>query len=222
MDKNPSVFEEEIQTSELFSIPAPLLSPVDQSSRKYIYYFDIPPLFSSGSVNVYDHKLVATFPEPASEQSSLDHKYIPYVSLFVDKKQLFSYDWLPIYSVLDLEKCQDMFYKLYFEYSSLRVHYDVHSSALSGIFNLIETSKETSEFTLSARETYNSASIEIELTKNEKMSLDCLLPIHIQIYIGAFLVFCSQRDLQPLNSKNLDYLLNFILLRFLKCYSITY
>ena len=96
-----------ISSPPAVSVPSPM------SFKKYTYFFDIPPLFSSGSVHVYDNKLVATFPEQSGENNLLDHKYLPYVNIFVDKKQLFSYDWLPIYTVLDLENVKIFFVKCF-------------------------------------------------------------------------------------------------------------
>jgi hypothetical protein len=206
-----------ISSPPAVSVPSPM------SFKKYTDYFDIPPLFSSGSVHVYDNKLVATFPEQSGENNLLDHKYLPYVNIFVDKKQLFSYDWLPIYTVSDLEKCQDIFCKMFCEYSALMAHHYVPPPYLSGIYNLIETSYDNSEFLFSARENYNSATIEIELKKNKQnYIIDCLLPVHIQIYIGPFLVLCSERDLPNMSFKSLNYVIHYLLMKLSKNYYLLY
>jgi hypothetical protein len=97
------------------AIPSSQASPSQTASdktlpcRRYIYYFNFLPLFSTGNLQVYEKSLVVTFPERShNDHLTCDTQYLPYINVFVNKQQLFSFEWLPIYTKADLEKCKDI------------------------------------------------------------------------------------------------------------------
>ncbi|MFN5443679.1 MAG: hypothetical protein ACK48V_05570 [Crocinitomicaceae bacterium] len=201
---------------------------LEKSFRKYTYYFSNHPLTTSvGYLTVFDKKIIACFSERTQNNNFvyLDVKCIPQFNLFINKIQLLSFDWLPIYTVNDLEKIQDMFYKFLNEYQLLE---NQNYPAVShfppiGTYNVFETYYVDQEFSLSCHETFNSTDINIKIKESTKTNTILNItnenspPVHLQIYIGSYLVFCSQRDLQNLSKENVNYIINFLFSKASKC-----
>jgi hypothetical protein len=201
---------------------------LENSFRKYTYYFSSHSLSTSiGYLTVFDKKIIAYFSERTQNNNFvyLDVKCIPQFNLFINKIQLFSFDWLPIYTVNDLEKVQDMFYKFLNEYQLLE---NQNYPAVShfppiGTYNVFETYYADQEFSLCCNEAFNLTDINIRIKDNTKSDLkvnnknDNETPVHLQIYIGSYLVFCSQRDLKNLSNENVNYINNFLLSKASKC-----
>ncbi len=129
-------------------IPSSQASPSQTASdktlpcRQYIYYFNSLPLFSTGSLQVYEKSLVVTFPEWSTTHNdhlTCDKQYLPYINVFVNKQQLFSFEWLPIYTKADLEKCKDILYKLFHEYLILTHFAYNYPTSCSGPCDIFET-----------------------------------------------------------------------------------
>jgi hypothetical protein len=219
--RNPILNGEPLTNPEL--TPSPQCSPtcsktvVDKTlpCRRYIYYFNSLPLCSSGSLQVYDKSLVVTLPERTATQDdrlSFDAQYLPYINVFVNKQQHFSFDWLPIYTKADLSKCKDMLYKLFHEYLFSTQYALNYPCSISGPCDLFEMNYQNQEFSLFSQEQCNSTSIQIDIHKNMSPVVNKEIPtIHVQLYIGSYLIFCSHRDLWGLSDNNVNYITHFIL-----------
>ncbi|MEI7486018.1 MAG: hypothetical protein WCJ72_01195 [Chryseobacterium sp.] len=201
----------------------------NENCRQLIYYFDNDQLKSSaGYLQFFDQKLVLVFPEHSLDYSNvqIEKKLVSNINIFINKQLLFNYEWLPINTFNNLAKCQDMLYKMFHEYLSLSTNYSPYHYTPAGLYDVFETHYNNQEFTLTCIENYTSTCIQIDTKQNtdvlivqpEKTSVPGLCDglIHVQIYIGAYLVFCSQRDFQYLNFNNTNYLLNFIFSKLIK------
>jgi hypothetical protein len=219
-DDNDKEHQNTILTPPETSSPAsPSRTASDKTlpCRRYIYYFNSLPLFSTGSLQVYEKSLVVTFPERPTDHLTCETQYLPYINVFVNKQQLFSFEWLPVYTKADLEKCQDILYKLFQEYLILTHFAYNYPTSCSGPCDIFEINYQNHEFSLFSQEYSNSTTIQIDINKNSPRVVDNEVPtFHVQLYIGSYLIFCSHRDLSGLSEKNVNYVTTFILSKIAK------
>ncbi len=127
---------------------------------------------------------------------------------------MFNYDWLPIYTGTDLMRCKDILYKMFCEYHS---HVGDGPKSLSQPYytpfmhNEHETRFENYECSLYCLENPQVTSIELKIKQSFKEINTCSNSINVKIYIGQFLIFCSERDLKGLGHVSVTYVLIFIL-----------
>lgn len=193
-------------------------------TEKYFYNFDFPhnpP--QTGYVEVNNDKIVVMFPD-LRESPAYFQKFAhtQAVQLIVNRQVLFSYDWLPIYSVKDFYRVKDMLTKAFHEYSnkSQRSHYMAQKVLYNQgkQFNLLSTMFETNQVYLTCSEDDYSSTISLDLKYSvfRPPTNNLFAPINIQIYIGHALMFCTSRDFQSLDIPTQHFVTQFILHKLIK------
>jgi len=191
------------------------------ASEKYIYTFDFPQINDVGYVTVYPNKIIVHFPDKANIPS--DNGITPRtdVVMFINNQQKFSYQWLPIYSLTDFYKIQDMLIKCYTEFSiftewSFYDYTQIHKNYFKYYSDHI-TNYESNSFQIKCSENIYTTSLEITVN-NPKTSLNVTntTDLHFQIFIGKYLLFCSQRDLVGIPIYEMYFIINFILQKLIK------
>lgn len=193
-------------------------------TEKYNYNFDFPSnQLQTGYVEISNSKIIIMFPE--LRESPLHFQKFAHtqsVQLIINRQVMFSYDWLPIYSVKDFWRVKDMLNKAFFEYSNKtqRNHFMAQKVMCNQTrqFNLLSTMCDTDKFYLTCIEDEYSSTISLDLKtsclqppSNRNLESTC-----VEIYIGNSLMFCTSRDLQTLDRPLQHFVTQFILHKLIK------
>ena len=179
---------------------------------QYVYRFDWPDLTSNGTLNITQQVISLHFPQKSDviPYGLIDKNCLPEVMLTVGNQVLFSYAWLPIASYNDLFKCHDMFNRMANEFLKCNLtkgsnpppayvkYYDEH-----------HTFQKTPDYIVSCQESYLQVLIDLKILSSH-CSPSRTMP-KIEIHIGSYLVFCSNRDLKGLSSVSYTDVLTYIL-----------
>jgi hypothetical protein len=192
-------------------------------TEKYSYNFDFPNSASQiGYVEITNNKIRLMFPELLDSPRHF-HKYAhtQSIQLIINRHVMFSYDWLPIYSVKDFYRVKDMLSKAFHEYSNRtqRNHFIAQKVIYNQIrqFNLLSTVIDTDKFHLTCNEDDYSSIISLDLKCSDFQLPDQTeQPIEVEIYIGHSLMFCTSRDLETLDSHLQHFVTQFILHKLIK------
>lgn len=196
------------------------ISPVldSDSSEKYIYKYDDPLLNEDGFVQVFANKIILHFPEKNSSSNYLNvrNEFRESVNFFIDQQWIFSYSFLPILSQNDYNKTKDMIYKCYTEYTALiHWHFWPLDHFLPKLYNDLICEYKNQHYTLYCYEDRWRTSI--ELNRIQSKEKPCTVePIHVQIFIGNHLLFCSFKDLTNYEPKELHFIVSFLLYKLMK------
>ena len=180
--------------------------------KKFVYNFDHPNIVSEcGTVDVYDNLVIAHFPRKINGSTTsylIEKNSVSTVEVSVGHKLIFAYDWLPIYSYTDVLKCQDMLARLYAEYLQLSNKQPVPSHPLlSRIYDTQHTFKQTHEYLLDCKESYQHTVINLNLWPKSINPLNTTYSDpHVQIIIDNFLLFDSKREFLGLPSETISFL----------------
>jgi hypothetical protein len=82
----------------------------------YTYAFDWPTVTESGVLDIQEKTIVAIFPEKTGNRP-IDSVPIQNINLFLNQKLVFSYDWLPIYTIFDVARVKSIFFQLFGAFS---------------------------------------------------------------------------------------------------------
>jgi hypothetical protein len=193
-------------------------------TEKYSYNFDFPGnSIQTGYVEIDNNKIVLMFPELQESQMHFQKfAHTQSVQLIINRQVMFSYEWLPIYSIKDFYRVKDMLTKAFHEYSNKtqRNHFIAQKVMYNQMkqFSLLSTMCDTNKFYLSCIEDEYSSTISLDL----KSSLFQLPndrtqePVNVEIYIGPTLMFCTSRDLQYLDKPLQHFVTQFILHKLIK------
>jgi hypothetical protein len=190
------------------------------TTEKFTYNFDFPNQIQPGYVDIENNKVVLIFPEPSSTYVP-KYPHTQSVQLFLNRQLVFSYSWLPIYSLNDFYRVKDMIAKGFQEYSN-KTHRNEFMAPKTICSNAKQyeemfTICETNKFYLSCLEDAYTSSITLDLKSTNSESNLMLNPMHCQIFIGSNLIFCTQRDLLPcLDPSMIHFVTQFILYKLLK------
>jgi hypothetical protein len=181
-------------------------------SHMYMYRFDWPDVTLDGSLQISDKLVVLQFPQKIGSPGCLLEKhFIPFVDFTVCENLLFSYSWLPIYSWADLTKCQDIFIRAYYDYLTIIKSCPPQNTPdFQYFYHEKRTTCQTSEYVIDCKESHLHTSLKIDILPNPTCDILKKEP-HVQIHVGEYIVFSSERDIRGVNSKTLAVLLSFIL-----------
>jgi hypothetical protein len=209
----------EIQTTDDDSLQQELESgekPYEQeSSEKTIYHFDDPLLKESGYVEIFPNKVVLLFPEKISSTNYLSN--VQNVQLYINKKLVFHYNWLPILTSIDLIRCKNMFDRAYSEYTAL-IDWNFWPGChfYPQLYNESVSVYSNPGYTLTCFENYNTTSIELVIKPSQTQNPLHSFNVHAQIYVGPYLTFCSKSSLNHLDTNVIHLILSFILYKLTK------
>jgi hypothetical protein len=186
-----------------------------ESSEKTIYHFDDPLLKESGYVEIFSNKIVLLFPEKISSTNYLSN--IQNVQLFINRKLVFHYNWLPILTTLDLMKCKNMFDRAYSEYTAL-IDWNFWPGYhfYPQLYNEFISVYNNPSYSLSCFENYNTTSIELNIKSLQNQNPSLSSNVHAQIYLGPYLTFCSKTCFDHLDTNVIYLILSFILYKLTK------
>ena len=191
-------------------------------TEKFTYNFDFPDQPQPGYVEIDNNKIVVMFPEQDRSTHVQKYPHLQTIQFYLNRQLVFSYDWLPIYSVNDFYRVKDMVAKSFEEFSH-KTHRNQFMSqktpyAHSKQFDEIYTVCETDKFNLNCLEDPSTTSLTLDLKahlNSSPTSVDSN-PIHVQYYIGSNLVFCTERDLAFLDTASHYFVTQFILHKLIK------
>jgi len=187
---------------------------LDENFEKFNYYFDFPQSVEKGYIEILENEINLFFPIMDLVEHS-KYSLNQRVLLFINGQLLFSYDWLPIYTNNDLIKIKEMLTKCYYVFSDKIKNQTENIDYTPIFYDEKEMSYSTNSFKLYCFENRFVTSLEINITSPESPpppDKTC----HIKFYLGPNLIFCSQRDLASLSSKDFSYILSLILHKIIK------
>jgi hypothetical protein len=179
----------------------------------YMYRFDWPYVTSDGTLQISNKNLVLiALPQRVGSPSNiLDQNLLPSFDLTISQNLLFSFSWLPIYTCADLLKCQDILIRAYYNYLMLiNVSPPQNPPGFQYLYYEQSNTEQTSEYVLNYKESRLHTSLKLDILPNPTCDILKEDP-HVQIHIGDYIVFSSERDLRGVQSKTLAFLLSFIL-----------
>jgi len=138
---------------------------------------------------------------------------IDYTPIFYDEKEM-SYS-TNSFKFNDLIKIKEMLTKCYYVFSDKIKNQTENIDYTPIFYDEKEMSYSTNSFKLYCFENRFVTSLEINITSPESPpppDKTC----HIKFYLGPNLIFCSQRDLASLSSKDFSYILSLILHKIIK------
>lgn len=193
-------------------------SEVHCSIQKFTYNFDYPSVTDSGSVEVVNDKIILSFPRKPTVTVNEHFKHNQTVQIFVDKQLVFDFNWIPIYTVWDYIRVQDMLLKGLTEYTNIVQGHYYNSNYLNcypKYCDNIATVYRTKSFYLYCFENEHITSFEIEITKhtilNDKNSAYCHNPCSIQLCFDNNVNFCTETLFKHLDLPSMHFLVQFLL-----------
>lgn len=177
--------------------------------RQYLYSFHWSDGQTQGSVDVHDHGIALHFPSRTLTAHPTVHPpMLPTCVLSINNVVLFDLHWLPIHTEADFYKCQDMLYRLYYEWWA---NFPQTPSAhfMYKLYDKQRTFKKNVMVSLDLSEEYGYTYFNVHMTKTGPLFDHDLYP-HVSIYCGGSLIFSSQRDLDRLDKPTLTWLLGII------------
>ncbi len=189
------------------------------NSQKFIYHFDWPGLQESGFVEISKTNIMVVFPEKTSLPQNVSDICNYNVLLFINNQLKFSYQWLPVYTLSDYYKVQEMLCKCLYEFKKLCSVNELNDIQqlqciyLSNYCNEIITSYENNNIKIYCFEDYTNTSLEININKQTEY-IDIENKFDIQFYIGKHQIL-KFSDLN-LNSPELYDLFSFLLYKLIK------
>ena len=187
------------------------------ATKRFTYHFDFPGLYDSGYVEHRPEKIILRFPDKgnASVEQQLQQQFNFDVNLFLNKTQVFSFQWLPIYTSDDFMKVQEIFYRCHVDFLE-RSKYPVEDDSCTHLkyFNETTTVFECSSFQLECFENSYQTSLCLELHGLGLRTL--VLPVNVQIFIGNNLVLCLERDFKELPQKHVFFIINLLLSKLIR------
>jgi len=138
---------------------------------------------------------------------------LDYTPIFYDEKEM-SYS-TNSFKFNDLIKIKEMLTKCYYVFSDKIKNQTENIDYTPIFYDEKEMSYSTNSFKLYCFENRFVTSLEINITSPESPpppDKTC----HIKFYLGPNLIFCSQRDLASLSSKDFSYILSLILHKIIK------
>jgi len=157
----------------------------------YTYAFDWPTVTESGVLDIQEKTIV-------------------------DQKLVFSYDWLPIYTIFDVARVKSIFFQLFGAFSQKA---KITSSYLDNynygkIYNSESINIKKCGYHLYCYQDSKNTSLQITLDTISVAKEQNTKKIDLKIFIGKNLVFCTERDLESLlNDNDFYYVTQFILLK---------
>lgn len=183
--------------------------------QHYTYSFDDPLVRECASVqNDNYNKIIVRF--PLKPDPTRDFKPMHHVQLYLNKQLIFHSNWLPISTPQDHAKVKAMFQQIWHEYSILTQYpYQPSPSFLPFIHHERVTFFNETDYYLSCAENNAVTSVELETKTSNYPAPPDTVPIHVQFYIGPYLVLCSESQLKNLNANTLHFVMSFILNKFM-------
>jgi hypothetical protein len=180
----------------------------DKWTENYTYTFDYPEVTDSGSVEIQGNSIVWSI--PAKSRVDIKEAFTPSKTfqLYVNKNLVFNSTWLPIYTVKDCHKIQEMLYKCYHEYNRLVPQTDLDVKYPSKLCNSVTTVYELSNFYLYCFENAKITSIEIEYDKDYPIQSPQSL-CYFQINIGNNTILSTESTF--INIPYITFVLHYIL-----------
>jgi hypothetical protein len=77
-------------------------------TEKFTYNFDFPDQHQPGYMEIDNNKIVVMFPEQFHSTHVPKYPHIQSIQFYLNRQLVFSYDWLPIYSLNDFYRVKDM------------------------------------------------------------------------------------------------------------------
>lgn len=171
------------------------IQTINMSYKKDVYNFDYPDITESGCVEITPQHIKIQFPEiPQTFNDISQERFHENAVLFVNKKLVFSYQWLPIYTYNDLVKIKDMF--LYCA-QIIKSKIDLSETLCKQIRNYLSSSTEmffeSRARSLKLRMFENKwyTCIELDLIKTDPISTVLELPFSFELCIGSNIIFDS-------------------------------
>jgi len=196
-------------------------------TEKFTYNFDFPNQPHYGYFEASNENIVLSFPEPYTYTHIPKFPYTQSVQLLINNKRFFNYSWLPIYTVNDFYKVKDMLAKLFETFSHKIAQQPPNQSMVVSAgqnkhFNELYTVAESPHYILNCFEDPYVSSISLDFKLDSppppaEMFTPPLTPVHVKIYIGSTLIFCTERDILPMVPvATMHFLTQFILHKLIK------
>jgi hypothetical protein len=163
---------------------------------------------TEGYVDISSKQTILHFPELKEALSSVPCQEC---NLYLDKQLILSYKWLPFYSQNDCSKIMDMLFKCY---SSFQHTFVPYAPSPYRAYNKLITNINVSHYNIYILEEGCSTSVQITNNKKPNDSQPSSITSIFRIYIGRFLLFCSERDLSGLSKEDTIYIIQLILYKF--------
>jgi hypothetical protein len=187
---------------------------LERYSQKYVYKFDDPLVQDYGYVQVCNNHITVQFPVKPDHTQAVTNMH--HVQLYVNNEMLFYSDWLPILTQQDEAKSKTIFYQLWYEYSKLtQFKYWPSSSFVPLMHSELVTIFDRPAYYLSCFENHSITLLELETKETMNTPLSQPNSVHIQFYLGPYLIFCSKTHLKHFNVNTLHFVLSFILQKFI-------
>ena len=136
--------------------------------------------------------------------------WLPDIEIVICKKLFFKYTWLPIVFEHDLTNCQDMLNKLYNEWLFLtQTHNMVTTPTHDKKYAERHAHLRHKDYVLDCWESQEATHLQVEIHQL-RPAVSKNSPF-VQMYVGPYLIFCSQRDLPGLSSSHYTYVTSYIL-----------
>ena len=212
---NSKICEEEGEKNKLN-----LANILYEVSEKYIYHFDVPDIKEYGYVHIKNNQIVIYFPErnPSTAITNGHEGFQRTLQLYLNRTLIFDSQWLPLYTNQDWYRIMDMLYKCYQEYLKKNIH--VNSPSIYSIEQHHEsvTVYNTNFFDLHCVENFQNTIIKLDtyICDSKSKLEDHTLYCHTQIYLGMNLLFCSQLNLKHFDANTVNFIVAFILSKFIK------
>jgi hypothetical protein len=183
-----------------------------EQCEQFCFHFDQPHSNNHGNVLITQNNVKIVFPQTTTNNAN--NTLRPNINFFFNNQQVFSYDWLPIHTNIDLMRIYDMLFQSY-NVHKLKTKYVPINSFLDGYFKLCNYKNFTvsnDTFKLYCYKDIFTTSIYLDITKKESIDSNSAC-IHLQICFGDNIVFCTKRDLaKHAQTNQIHFLIQFLLL----------
>ena len=183
--------------------------------EKYIYSFDYPEVNESGYVELQPNSIVIHIPEKSLANLTNAHECSKTFRLYVNKHHVFDSTWLPIYTMYDCYKLQEMFYKCFNEYRRIvpLTNYPSDMDKNARFCDNITTVYNLSNLYIYCFETPQLTCIEINYDKNSP-TLCQPLPCSFQMNIGNNMILSTKETFEKI--PYISFVINFLLSKFVE------
>lgn len=170
-------------------------------SEKLVYSFDYPSLDGNGFIDISKESIILSFPEKTTPYIN-DCLPIDQISqLWINNVQVMSTNWLPVYTMADHVRVNDILKKGAESFTYLTNGDIFHPHTFS--WNPVKICSSSvynfhrgDDFILYSYEDPKLTQIHLKI--EEESNSYCEIEPNVQIYIGNNLVFCAQRDLSSI------------------------
>jgi hypothetical protein len=181
----------------------------------YTYAFDWPTVTESGVLDIQEKTIVAIFPEKLCNRS-VEPVPVQNINLFLNQKLVFSYDWLPIYTIFDIARVKSIFSQLFWAFSQKAKITNTYLDSYNygKIYDSESINIKGCGYYLYCYQDSKNTSLQITFDTISDAKEQNTKKVDLKIFIGKNLVFCTKRDLESLlNDNDFYYVTQFILLK---------